>query len=171
MGQKMKKYLITPDSFVSDVVRPTLADMALALGRPAIYTENTVELLAVIAAHESGRFRHRIQVGGPALSLYQIEPDTLNDMINNWLFSRSEWRDFFDREKNSGIEVHENLLSDRFSTICARMQLWRVSESIPDDLMEKCRYAKKYWNTPLGKATPEKYRDDFVACYPNGVPR
>ena len=41
-----------------------------------------VRLLEMIAAHESGGFTYSRQLGGPALSLFQIEPVTYRDLCD-----------------------------------------------------------------------------------------
>jgi len=47
--------------------------------------------------------------------------------------------------------------------IFARIYLWRISEAIPDaaDVDGLAEYAKTYWNTEAGKATPKLYADAY----------
>lgn len=47
--------------------------------------------------------------------------------------------------------------SERVSAAFCRLHYLRVPASIPDDLNGASEYAKKYYNTSLGKATPEQY--------------
>jgi hypothetical protein len=50
-----------------------------------------------------------------------------------------------------------------FAAAFARVYLYTFPEPLPhaDDLDGLARYAKQYWNTEAGKATPEKYLADF----------
>ena len=47
--------------------------------------------------------------------------------------------------------------SERMSAAFCRLHYLRVPAAIPDGLNEASEYAKKYYNTHLGKATPEQY--------------
>ena len=114
-------------------------------------SESAVRLLCMIAAHESGDFHYVRQLRGPALSLFQIEPVTFDDLcqyaqkrhfsINNE-FPCSPWRLVFDQ---------------RFAAAMARIFFLRFSEPIPDKLHTMADYAKQYCNTYLGKATAQQY--------------
>lgn len=144
------------------VIRPTLEKMNDVRGRPCRYNrEAAVKLLAMIAAHES-RFTHREQILGPALSYYQIEPDTLDDLYENYLAYRGPEKALVDRFKGGDHRYDELRDNDAYATCVARLILWRVTDPLPDsdDHAALAAYAKAHWNTRLGKATPQKYLDD-----------
>lgn len=116
-------------------------------------TESAVRLISMVAAHESGDFHYVRQLRGPALSLFQIEPATFIDLCRYAETRRfaiagelpcSPWRLVFDQ---------------RFAAAMARIFFLRFKEPLPepDDLNGLAAYAKQYWNTHLGKATPEQY--------------
>lgn len=48
-------------------------------------------------------------------------------------------------------------VSERLSAAFCRLHYLRVPAAIPRDLNAAAEYAKRYYNTELGKATPEKY--------------
>ena len=151
--------------FLESTLRPTLMDMDM-LSRSA------EKLLLMTAAHESGGFRHARQIGGgPALSYYQIEPDTLVDLYRNYLGYRPERKGLLDQFLPADSTGPETALMDPvYATAAARMIYYRVPEPLPDmeDDTEMARYWKTYWNTHLGKGTGEKFLDDWNRYKPEG---
>ena len=121
-------------------------------------TEAAIRLLCMIAAHESGDFHYVRQRRGPALSLFQMEPATFDDVCdyaqrrNLYIASYlpcSPWRLVFDQ---------------RFAAAMARIFFLRFPEPLPDadDMHALACYAKGYWNTYLGKATPDQYLNAYL---------
>ena len=49
-----------------------------------MYSEDAESLVYRTGMAESG-YRHLEQVKGPAIGFFQVEPDTINDTINNYL--------------------------------------------------------------------------------------
>lgn len=142
--------------FRLEVVRPVLLDMGM-------WSEAAENLLMMTAAHESMGFKHRRQIGGPALSYFQIEPATLQDLYDNYLSYRPGRQAELDKwYSGDRLVALEN--DDRYATAVARMIYARVKDPLPayDDLEALALYAKRYWNTPEGKASPGKYRDDYL---------
>lgn len=116
-------------------------------------SEAAVRLLLMVAAHESGGFTYCKQKGGPALGIFQMEPATYADVCNylertgRFPALNTKWR-----PTRMVIDVE-------FAAGMARAFFSRIPEPLPDpdDLQALAEYAKKHWNTELGKATPEKY--------------
>lgn len=152
--------------FYNDMIGQICSEMSLALGKTSLNTRSARTLLFMIAAHES-HLVNRKQIGGPALSLFQIEPDTLDDLYTNWLAHRSAWQTVLDSYRMVGTTMLPRLEAlesvDAYGVCAARMQLWRAVEKIPgaDDYLALADYAKRHWNTEAGKASPEKYLTDF----------
>lgn len=130
----------------------------------AKYSTDAVELLMMIAAHESLMGKYLCQVNGPALGLYQMEPFTHDDLYRTFI-SKNQAIDFAVSKfvpsqhslkmRNSHAEL---LISDlRYATVIARVFFMRFKEPIPSDDLGKAEYAKKYWNTEQGKATVNNY--------------
>jgi hypothetical protein len=119
---------------------------------------NAVELLLMIAAHESGGFTYCKQIQGPALGLYQMEPATFYD--TQQYMQRVKRFDQIDIEAPP-----DRLVFDvPFATAMARVYLLRVPAPIPavEDVWALAQYAKKYWNTPLGKASAKQYLTAYL---------
>jgi len=163
--------LIDPRQFRDDVVQPTLAAMDMGGAAP----EN---LLMGTAAVESGLRYLRQLHEGPAVGLFQMEPETARDIVQRYLLNRDEIDTRFQRAFqliNTGeidwqdvaiADVRLKLLSDlRFATAMCRLRYWMVPEPLPaaDDIEGLGRYWKQHYNTPQGAGTPEK----FVAAYRN----
>lgn len=119
--------------------------------------EAVVRLLLMIAAHESGGFHFCKQVGGPALGLFQMEPATYRATIE--YLERTGRFSALSRR----LSPERMVIDVEFAAAFARAYLSSFPESLPDadDLEALARYAKKYWNTEAGKATAEKYLNDF----------
>lgn len=133
----------------------------------AKYSEDAVDLLLMIAAHESGRGTYLYQVKGPALGIYQMEPVTFRGLYKDFI-SKNKTLDFavskFVPSSKSlvGSDFAELLVTDlRYATVLARVFFMRFKEPIPTTDIGKAEYAKKYWNTELGKATVNDYLTAF----------
>lgn len=119
-------------------------------------SEAAVRLLLMIAAHESGGFTYCKQKGGPALGLFQMEPPTFAHVMD--YLKRSER---FPAVRP--LPVERLVIDAEYAAAVARVYLYSFPEPLPDadDLAGLAAYAKKYWNTNAGRATPEKYLRDF----------
>lgn len=158
--------------FLINVLRPTLIQLDM-------YSLSAEKLLYMTAAHESMGFRHRRQIEGPALSFFQIEPATFKDLWFRYLEMRPELKDrvrpFLTFRPQ--IELEDYLLdqlenNDAFACAIARIKYWTIPAPLPapDDLEGMAYYAKMYYNTPKGKATQEKYLNDFTLYAPDPPP-
>lgn len=130
-----------------------------------MYSSVAAELLLLTAAHESHLGKFLCQNGsGPALGLYQMEPATLHDIYVNYLNHRPERGGMVERLTGISVPSMAHLQHDPiYSTVMARLHYRRVSDPFPQpgDLNGLAEYAKEHFNTPLGKATVEKYIDDY----------
>lgn len=154
------------DDFLHTVVRPVLKTMEM-------WSPAAEKLLIMTAAHESGGFRHRVQIGGPALSYFQIEPPSFSDVWDRYLETRPAKKAKVEQFLPADIDPLAALENDdKFACAIARMKYAMVPAVLPDvgDEMGLAAYAKEYWNTPLGKATAEKYFDDFKSWGPVDIP-
>ena len=123
-----------------------------------LHSDHCVELLAMIAAHESLGGKHRRQIGGgPALGIFQIEPVTHNSVWDNSDTIKSRAARFGIKEDVSRLEA-----DDRYSVWVARHYLLMDVNPLPKTPEAMAQYCKSYWNR-TGKATPEKYLNDYRA--------
>jgi hypothetical protein len=158
--------MIDFNQFKEHVVIPTLK----YLDSEIPYSEEAVDLLMMTCAHESigGTYLRQKGMTGTegAFGVYQMELDTHDDIYQNFLHFRKKL--IFKIDDLCGtdgasprVDLTTNLA---YATAMARVHYWRVAEALPskDDTpyayMSKLgEYAKKYYNTPLGKATSSKY--------------
>ena len=140
------------------VVRPTLEYLD-----PLIpYSKEAEDLLMMTAAHESHLGTYLKQVGGPALGIYQMEPATHDDIWDNFLKYKIPLANAVTVDNIGGMYDHSELITNlAYATAMARVHYWRVPEPLPKDLRGLAEYAKKHWNTELGKATAEDYYNAY----------
>lgn len=138
------------------------------------FSYEAVELLMMTAAHESNLGTYIKQIKGPALGIFQMEPETYNDIQENYIDYRP-WLNFAviamapmgTATKEASDELAWNL---KLQIIMARIHYFRVDEALPkpkgpDDLErflgELARYAKQYYNTDEGSASESDYLEAY----------
>lgn len=144
-----KKQLITR------VIEPTLKQLGL-------YSQDAVNLLVMIAAHESVKGTYIAQLVGPARGIYQMEGDT-HDHILDWLKAKKPelYKQILSLVVDSKADT---MMYDlRYATAMARVFFLRFPEAIPTGTDAMAAYAKKRWNTSAGKATPEDYKQAYLS--------
>ena len=159
--------MIKPEDLREQVIRPTLRTMAEF--NPKLYSEAAVELLMGTAAQESDLGYNLVQVGGPALGIYQIEPATHDSIWENYLKYRPDLasivRGFasqhaFDSQESRDNELIVNLT---YSTAIARLVYWPKTQPLPsaDDIEGQGEYWDLHYNGNPYKGTPEEYIDSY----------
>lgn len=176
------KYSPRALSYMENIIKPALA--CLRLDRLTDY--RALHLLLGTAAQESHLGEYVKQINGPAMGIYQMEPATYDDILNNYV----KYKDVmaarllalaspFSIEANiyssptrgqaiwivnslrsrPGLIISNNLLA----TAMARIHYLRVKAPIPpeDDIEGLANYWKKYYNTILGKGKPEEFVKNF----------
>ena len=144
------------------VVKPTIQEI------PKGYSDEALLAMMMIIAHESLRGKYLKQVGGPALSIYQMEPATYHSI---WKFGDSIWDnalklgfittlDF--NPCNKTYPKPERMIYDlRFATFMARQRLFMKPKKIPKGMGAISRYLKENWNSSLGAADDLSYMKDY----------
>lgn len=146
-----------------------------------LYSPEAEELLILTAAAESNMGFYWFQVKGPALGIFQMEPGTHDDIIDNFIRYHEHLRNaWVNMRKAVRPQAKQLVLDLEYAIFMARCHYLRDSakipspqyitignESIPDPrwLYELAEYYKRVWNTHLGKATVE----DAVTKYCNAV--
>lgn len=141
------------------VIEPTLRD--LAVGTPGISQPAAVRLLLGTFLAESlvGTRTALVQISGPALGIYQMEPVThhwLTDRVRSWPLLNAAL------SRISSHRQDEQLVYDlRYATAMARLRYWVVPEALPDasDAEGLAAYWKQHYNTHLGAGKPAKFVD------------
>ena len=121
------------------------------------FSNAAVKLLEMTAAHESHMGTYLAQIGGPALGIYQMEPETEVDIEVNYL----QYREYLDEKV---VQTGSDLSTDlAYATAMARVHYYRDKEALPDsdDLIGLANYCKRVWNTEEGKATARQYYAAF----------
>jgi len=122
-----------------------------------------VNLLLGTAAQESNMGYYRRQIGGgPAVGIFQMEPNTLCDIWTNYL----RYRPVLDRRMGRLVDDFspEGLVtSDRYAVIMARLHYRRVKEPFPEpnDIKGLAHYWKDHYNTKKGKGTVEEFIENY----------
>jgi len=138
------------------VIRPTLKYLGL-------YSRSAEELLIGTAAVESqgGRYLHQLN-NGPAHGIFQMEPDTHEDIWGNYLDYRQPLSDSI---RNLGGRCSaEDLIGNLcYATAMARVHYLRVPMLLPGEteLMSLAKYWKDHYNTHKGAGSTR----DFVDAY------
>lgn len=144
---------IDPQDLRQRVIRPVT--LALGLGGDAVE-----ELLLGTALQESGCGRRLSQVGGPALGLWQMEPETHDDLWANFLISRSPLAQIVLTWTFTGLPKAIQMIGNLYyACAMARVQYFRSPKAIPakGDLQAQAEFYKTCYNTPKGAATVEEY--------------
>lgn len=133
-----------------------------------MYSQEAVELLAMMCAHESLGTKYRKQVGGgPARGIFQIEFATHDSIWDNSDTIKARAKKFGIVRNSGSMEI-----SDEYSIFVARHYLAMDSRPIPKTPEMMAEYAKGYWNGAGfnkdgtakkggGKAEPAEYLRDW----------
>lgn len=142
--------MINYDQLKDLIIKPALLDLLL-------YSDDAIELLLFTCATESQGGTYLHQIKGPALGIYQMEPNTYNDIWVNYIHNRPDI--LLRMVHNFGcsqMPSEDRLIYDlRFATAMARLHYARVSEPLPkqDDPHSIWDYYKAHYNTSQGSAT------------------
>jgi len=130
-----------------------------------MHSDVAVNLLLGTAAQESGFGTYLKQLGdGPALGVFQMEPNTEKDIWINYIDHRVIIRNMIKYtvglHSPTPFHLQGNLI---YQIIMTRLHYRRVPEPLPmeSDIKGLARYWKQYYNTPMGKGTTE----EFIANY------
>lgn len=132
--------------------------------RQDLYSPAVENLLFGTAAHESMGFQYIWQINGPALSIFQIEPATLDDLYEHFLKWKPALHRKLERLRPPDMKRSEALIYClAYAILAARLHYLRYPEPIPqaDDLEGMAKLYKHRWNTSAGAATEQ----DFIDAY------
>ena len=150
---------MNPDQLRVNIIQPVLKYMDMG-------GLNAEELLLATAVHESGGLQYVRQLGGgPALSLFQIEPRTHDDIWKNYVGYRPQLgamlnRLRFDAFKGQQLELMGNI---PYSVAIARLVYKRARGALPDkdNVKEMAKYWKLNYNTMKGKGTVDEFINNY----------
>ena len=143
--------MIPPAQFLEHVIRPTLN--CLAVAAPRLGTEASANLMLGTAVAESNLSSLVQYGGGPALSMFQIEPATFDDIYERYLRARPGFLIAVQDLRLPALTPMEQLPANPFfACAIARMKFWMAPEPLPaaDDIAALGRYWKDHYNTAGG---------------------
>jgi len=135
-------------SIRDDILQPCLISVGL-------YSKEAEQLLLGTAAVESAMGTYLKQVpDGPGLGLMQIEPDTHQDIYDNFLRYKLPLREKILNECNyAGMPPHYNLIYNlAYAILIARIKYLRSPALLPkvNDINGFAEYWKNYYNSSKG---------------------
>lgn len=159
---------MNPQQLHDYIIKPTLEYMA-----GNYYSKESAFLLLCTAAIESNCGEYIKQINGPALGIWQMEPDTHNDIWNNCDALKS----VFFEESILGMHGKYNnkplIQSPMYACAMARLKYSMDPNPLPKlfgdndlDCINFFEYYKRVYNTELGASTYQKWRN---ALEGNGV--
>ena len=126
------------------------------------YSVEAVYLLLGTCAVESNFGTYLKQRNGPALGVFQIEPGTLIDIWENYLYYKDELA--YRIKQVSGVGESDLFACEMnlaYQICIARVKYLRRPGVIPVELVGQAGYWKKHYNTYKGKGTVDKYIEKF----------
>ena len=133
-----------------------------ALYRIDSYSDDALALVVRTGMAESGyRALKGYGDGNPAIGFWQIEPATMNDMIENYINYRSKYKKTLislgmNFEKDTIMSVMSNMAVQ--AALC-RLHYRRDKDPLPswDDMEGQAKYWKRVYNTVEGRGTVKHF--------------
>ena len=150
--------MIDPAEFRQVIIRPTLLRLAF-MANPKLDSLAAENLLLGTAIQES-RLADPTQVGGPALSFFQIEPATFTDIYDRYLLSRPVLLKAVNAFLMPAMTPMEQLDGNQyFACAIARIKFWMSPTPLPapGSIDNMGKYWKTYFNSPKGKGTAAEW--------------
>lgn len=141
--------MLAVDQLREFVIKPALLDITM-------YSPEAEELLVFTCANESDGCSFIKQVKGPALGIYQMEPETYNDIWYNYIIHKgSIVMQLALNFSAHGMPDEQRLIYDlRFASAMCRLHYARVVDPLPNasDANAIWDYYKLHYNTVTGLA-------------------
>jgi len=154
--------MIKPAHLLTEVIEPVLGRLAHV--NPKFNSLPSVQLMLGTAAQESDLgFYLRQWPTGPARGVWQMEKDTVSDLVGRYL--QKPGNDEL-RHAVMGFWTGNHFVEDEIvwnmalACALARVRYWMVPIPIPEDLEGQARYWDVYYN-----ANEEDEIEEYVASY------
>jgi hypothetical protein len=148
------------------IIKPTLEYM-----EGNYNSKNAQMLLLATAAIESKCGYYIKQINGPALGIWQMEPATYDDIIDNCDAINENNIKYYNKIHNLwGFDnygvVHALISHPMYACAMARLKYSMNTAPLPvyNDMHEIYEYYKRIYNTPLGASTFEKFKAAWYEC-------
>ena len=152
--------MLNPKQFVEEIIRPTMMFLEGRDTSQVKWGGQAAEELMLGTALVESDLSYLRQLGGPALGIYQMEPATAKDILENYVGYRGYLGEAINMIAGvwpmKSVQIQGNLF---LATALTRIHYRRVPEPLPaaGDTAGQARYWKEFYNTEAGKGTPEKY--------------
>lgn len=145
-----RQYIVVPSTDLC-------ADLASVPDTP--YVRDLLVATCAVETH-LGTYLHQLS-HGPALSLYQFEPTTLEDLVKNFASARRYSSLLRAARVEGQSDLDQIMWNLRLATVYARLNYFRVKEPLPRETTfdSLWHYYKTHWNTPAGAATAASFSD------------
>ena len=144
-------------------MRQLVEDTLKELDPVVKYTQDAVELCLGTIAQESAYGKYRKQIGGgPGLGIVQMEPDTFNDCVDNYLAFRPQLAAKI--KEVSGVKhfnAHDVENNDKLAICMMRVKYMRDKVPIPSDLTGWAVYWKRVYNTIHGSGKESEFIHNY----------
>lgn len=151
---------MTPEFLRKCIIEPVLWQLRYYDIRMAGNNSQLILMETCAVESDLGAFLGQLE-GGPAVSIFGIEPFTYDDIWINFINSRPKLLSIINNfyPLKGKLTFGYELLKYNHQLACtiARIKYWRIPEPIPATLEERAKYWKKYYNTDDGKGNVEKY--------------
>lgn len=148
--------MIHPEQF-RQFIKETLDEFERLSGLRNIASDDAVELLLLTAAQESHLGRYLWQMSsGPALGVFQVEPNTHTDIYLNYLRFKPGVIRAVVHFKAEQLSARDNMKGNlAYQIVIARLVYYRIPRGLPSgkDVLAMANYWKTFYNTYLGKGT------------------
>jgi hypothetical protein len=137
-----------PKQFRNCVIYP-------ALNHIGLWSRAAERLLLATALVETDLAELKQRNHGPALGVYQIEPDTHDDIMMNFLAYRPRLAALVERIAAKAPRLEQLQWNLAYATAMARLVYYRRPEPLPDvdDIQGMADYWKQHYNTEKGAGT------------------
>ena len=122
-----------------------------------MHSEEACDLIFRTGMAETG-YRHLEQIKGPAIGFFQVEPDTMHDIIDNYVNYRPEIKTrLYALGYDDTNSVERTMSNIALQVAFCRLSYRRDKHAIPKDIEGQAAYWKRVYNTELGKGTVEHF--------------
>lgn len=128
-----------------------------------LYSPEAEELLCATCAQESLLGTYRVQMNGPAVGIFQMEPEDYNDIWTNYLKYNFQLSVQVSALAEGNVGAQQLIDNDPLAIAMARIHYLRAPEPLPaaTDLAGLWQLYKLRYNTPQGAAKQQ----DFYGHY------
>jgi len=141
---------------LSDLITRTLK----GIGK---YSHDALNLLMGISAQESHLGYYIRQLGnGPALGIFQMEPATFNDIVQNYLVRENKLSQLIKSESGVVLFDAKDIEYNMKLAICfTRCHFLRLPDALPSTIDGMAKLYKLKYNTPKGAATEKEFIENY----------